>query len=111
MPVPVKAQKLTSAWLKPEFHRAGNDAVDIGDQTVGGDRANVDTVGGDGVTDQPPNRVIGTPGPTRADAEELLLRTRPSAAQHGGPDYGRTQAQRLATRGCRHRSLPSRVPK
>ena len=55
------------------LHRAADDAVDVGDRAVGGDRADVDLVGRDGVGDHAADRIIGAAGAARADAEEPLL--------------------------------------
>src|SRR3954454_19530654 len=56
------------------LHRAADDAVDIGDRTVGGDSTDVDCGGRDRVRDHAADRIVRAAGAAGADTEKPLLR-------------------------------------
>ena len=77
------------------LHRAADDAVDVGDRAVGGDRADVDLVGRDRIRDHAADRIIGAAGAAGSDAEEALLRQRRRAGKAKSAQAG-TERQHVA---------------
>ena len=101
-----KGPEIDVRLAEARFHGAADDAIDVGHRAIGCDRADIDLVGRDGITDQTADRIVGAAGAARTDAKELLLGERSVAPRGKNPKRG-SEHQSLSARDIRHCQSPS----